>query len=83
MKNGIDKIKRIMALVLAFFLVALYIATLIFAITDNPQTMSLFKASVALTIFVPVMIYAYQLVYRVLRSGATKDAGESSDTAAK
>ena len=35
--------------------------------------MSFFKASVALTIIVPVLIYAYQLVYRVVRSFEGKD----------
>lgn len=60
--------KRILALILAVILVLLYVMTLIFAITDNENTMSFFKASVALTIIVPVLLYAYQLVFRVLKT---------------
>lgn len=60
------KAKRVLALSGAVILGLLYILTLIFAIFDNPATMNLFKASVALTIIIPVLIYGYQLVFRVL-----------------
>ena len=60
-ENGKLRVKRIFALILAVLLVCMYAATLVFAITDNVKTMSFFKASVALTIIVPVLIYAYQL----------------------
>ena len=72
-ENGKLRVKRIFALILAVLLVCMYAATLVFAITDNVNTMSFFKASVALTIIVPVIIYAYQLVYRVVRSFEGKD----------
>ena len=72
-ENGKLRVKRIFALILAVLLVCMYAATLVFAITDNVKTMSFFKASVALTIIVPVLIYAYQLVYRVVRSFEGKD----------
>lgn len=72
-ENGKLRGKRIFALILAVLLVCMYAATLVFAITDNVKTMSFFKASVALTIIVPVLIYAYQLVYRVVRSFEGKD----------
>lgn len=68
-----DKIRRILALFGAVILAVLYILTLVFALTDNPATMSFFKASVTLTIAVPVLIYAYQLVFRVLKSYGKKD----------
>lgn len=70
--NVIKKIKRVMALVGAVLLALLYIATLVAAIMDDPNTMSYFKAAVTLTIFVPVLIYAYQLVYRVLKMYGNK-----------
>lgn len=72
-ENGKLRVKRIFALILAVLLVCMYAATLVFAITDNVKTMSFFKASVALTIIVPVLIYAYQLVYRVVCSFEGKD----------
>lgn len=73
MKNVMNKVKRTLALIGAILLAGLYITTVVFAITDNPATMSYFKASVALTIFVPVLIYAYQLVYRVIKSYSGND----------
>ena len=60
-------VKRILALIGAIVLGLMYVITLVFALTDNPETMSFFKASVALTIILPVLIYAYQLVFRVLK----------------
>lgn len=75
----IKKIKRVIAMVAAILLVSLYVATLVAAIMDNPNTMSYFKAAVTLTIFVPVFIYAYQLVYRVLKmySDKSKDGRDN------
>lgn len=67
LKNIKDKIKRIMALLCVVVLVALIVLNLIFAITDNPNTMSLFKATFAIIILVPCMLYVYQLVFRVIK----------------
>lgn len=70
-KNG----KRIIAAISAVLLALMYILTLVFAIFDNPLTMSFFRASVAATILIPVLLYAYQLVFRVL-----KDSGKHNDS---
>ena len=67
-RSKFNKTKRIVALLLAILLVVMYLTTLFFAITDDPNTMGYFRASVALTIAVPVLIYAYQLVFRVMKS---------------
>ena len=76
----VDTVKRVLALALAAVLVILYLSTVYFAITDDPKTMGLFKASVALTILVPIMIYAYQLVFRVMKSlnGENKKISDDS-----
>lgn len=68
-------VKRVLSLVLVAILLLLYASTMYFAITDDPQTMSCFWASVAMTIFVPVLLYAYQLVYRVLKGRGVSVAG--------
>jgi len=62
-----DKVKRLVALTGAIILALMYILTLVFAITDNPETMSMFKAALILTVIVPIFLYAYQLVYRVVK----------------
>ncbi|XCP84255.1 hypothetical protein ABXS75_14450 [Roseburia hominis] len=61
------KTKRILALVGVFLLIGMYACTLIFALLDDSRTMWLFKASVACTILVPVLLYAYTLFYRLSR----------------
>lgn len=79
MEENLKKIKRILALIGAVILAVLYILTLVFAIFDNPATMSYFKACVTLTIFIPVLIYGYQLVYRVLRDYGAKNAKQDTE----
>ena len=64
--------KRVLAIIGVILILALYVLTFIFAIIDDPKTMSFFRASVAMTILIPVMIYGYQLVYRVLKGNDTK-----------
>lgn len=67
------KTKRILALIGVVLLVMMYACTLIFALVDHSQTMGLFKASVACTIIIPVLLYAYSLVYRVTRHDQDSD----------
>ena len=60
-----SKTKRILALLGVILLAALYLSTLFFAIFDSQNTMWLFKASIAATILLPVLLYAYTLFYRL------------------
>ena len=57
------KFKRFAALILLFLM---YVSTLVFAFIDKSRSLGLLKASVACTILVPVMSYAYILVYRLI-----------------
>ncbi len=61
------KTKRILAIAGVVLLVALYASTLIFAFIDHTKSLGLLKASVALTIILPVLLYAYTLIYRLLK----------------
>lgn len=67
--------KRVLAVIGIIILAGLYISTLLFAIFDNPDTYIMFRASVAATIAVPVLLYAYIIIYRLL-SNKTKDDPE-------
>lgn len=58
-------LKRIMALLGAILLTALYISTLVFALLDSPLFSDLLKISIAATIFLPVMLYACILFLRL------------------
>ncbi|MCI9633350.1 MAG: hypothetical protein HFH18_08940 [Ruminococcus sp.] len=59
------KVKKFLALLGAFLLAALYISTLVFALSDSPVFSDLLKISVAATILVPVLLYACILAARL------------------
>jgi len=56
--------KRTLAIIGVVFLVCLYVFTFIFALTDSSMTMGFFKASLYSTIVIPVLLYAYILIYK-------------------
>ena len=69
MKNTkTSKTKRILAAIGAFLLFAMYAGTLAFALIDHPAAQDLLMASIACTIILPVLLYAYTLVYRLTRT---------------
>lgn len=65
------KTKRILALIGAILLGGLYIATLIAAFTASPHTANFFNASLFCSMFIPIMIYAYTLIMKVLKHDHT------------
>ena len=62
MKKG----KRIIAGIGAVLLALMYLATLIFALIDHPATGNLFIGSLICTGVVPVLLYSYMLIYKVI-----------------
>lgn len=66
---------RILALIGAILLAALYIGTLIFALIGTPWADDLLKASIAATILIPVLLYAYLMFYRL----SNRNQDEHSD----
>lgn len=79
------KIKRILALIGALLLFGMYASTILFALLDHSATQGLLKASIACTFILPVLLYAYTLVYRITNnsydtdSDLTDEPGGSSD----
>lgn len=63
-----DKIKRILTLAGAVLLFGMYAAALLFAFIDHSASLGLLKASIACTMILPVLLYAYTLVYRITRT---------------
>lgn len=59
--------KRIAAVIGIVVLVGMYLVTLVAAVTSSPSSPQLFKASLYCTMVVPVLLYGYQLIYRVLK----------------
>lgn len=61
------KLKRVLAFIGALLLVGLYILTFVSALLSTPYSKGLFMACVFSTVFIPVMIYAILLIYRILK----------------
>lgn len=72
------KIKQILAILGVVLLLGLYVITLIMAVTDNTSTLSMLEASVVATILIPILMWAYSFIYRLLKKyyGSDKDANE-------
>lgn len=71
-----------MAIIGIILLVSLYLITLICAITDNSNSMSMFAASVFATVVIPVLIWAYTFIYRLIRGNDedTHDAAADKES---
>ena len=69
------KLKQILAILGVVLLLGLYVITLIMAVTDNTSTMSMLEASVVATILIPILMWAYSFIYRLLKKyyGSDKD----------
>lgn len=72
MKN----VKRIVALCGVIILVGLYITTFIAALFQTEFSSQLFLASLYSTFIIPIMIYAYMLVYKVVKGDKKNDSDE-------
>ncbi len=66
------KAKRILALAGAILLAMLYLSTLVFALLGK-EFMNWLMAAVGASIMIPVLIWAYGFIYRLLK-GDTKDS---------
>ena len=78
------KVKQILAIIGIVLLVSLYVITLVLALTDDPNTMTVFRASLYCTFLIPVLIWAYTFIYKLLKNnyGSKLSKGittESSD----
>ena len=62
-----DMFKRIFSLTISVLLIGMYVLTLIFGLMQDPRTTNLLMASVAATILVPVTLYVYQRLYKLVR----------------
>lgn len=73
------KTKRILALLGAVLLLCMYVSTLVFSLIGSPAATGLFKASVAATILVPVLLYGYILIARLVKDQGYDSEGTADD----
>ena len=71
------KIKRILAILGAIILAGLYISTIVCALSSNENYMDMLMASVYATVIIPVLIWAYGFIYRLIKK-SSKDAEEAA-----
>lgn len=60
MKN----LKRLLAVIGIILLAGMYILSFVFALTDNSNSGGMLMASLYATVFVPILLYAFLLVYK-------------------
>ena len=73
------KVKRILAIIGIVLLVSLYVITIVLALTDDPNTMNAFRASVYCTFLVPVLIWAYTFIYKLLHKNSGQKELETTE----
>lgn len=73
---SVKRVKQILAIICIVLLVGLYLSTLILAITDHTGTMEMFFASVLATVIIPILIWVYAFIYRLVKKN--KDEPEES-----
>lgn len=82
------KLKRIFALLGAIILAGLYLCTLIFSLMSGELALGLFRASIFCTVAIPILLYVYMTVYKVLRGRGVpkedrKPGNNTGDSAAQ
>lgn len=73
------KIKQVVAIVMCVLLVGMYVASFVAAIFAKPQAHGLFMASVGMTIMIPLLLYAYTIIYRVIHPEVHEEDGMYED----
>ena len=61
------KVKQILAILGVIILVGLYLSTLVCALSSSENFMNLLMASIYATVIIPVLLWAYSFIYRLLK----------------
>ena len=73
MKNKITTFRRILAMIGIILIVLMYLATLVFAFIDPTQSKSWLAASVFTTFFVAFVLYAFNLLLKMIQDKNSKE----------
>lgn len=71
------KIKQILAILGIILLVGLYITTLVCALSKSPDYEKMLSASIYATVIIPVLIWAYSFIYKLLKKHYGKDGDDA------
>jgi len=70
------KAKRVLAIITVILLAGLYISTLIFALIGSENAFAWFKVSIYCSIVLPVLIWIYTFIYRMLKGSDNEPSDE-------
>ncbi len=73
-----QKLRRIAALTGAVLLIGMYLITLVFALIGSPASQNLLMAAIVCTVVIPVLLYAMQLLTRLLRGSGNEEAEDEA-----
>ena len=77
-----QKLKRILALLGVVILVGMYVVTLVFALSSNPNANNMLMASIVCTVIVPCLLYGMILITRVLDNRHLSDRDKGAEDTA-
>lgn len=72
------KVKRILAIIGVVLLIGLYLSTLFCALFAKENLMSLLMASIYATFVIPVLIWAYTFIYKLVKKNDEDEKNEDS-----
>ncbi len=73
------KVKQILAIIGIILLVLLYLSTFICALTDSSETMRMFFGSLVATVIIPVLLWAYSFIYKLIKGSDSPSAKSGKD----
>ena len=71
--------KRFAALVRVILLVGLYLTTLILSFIDSEHAHQMFKGCIVATVVLPIMMYAYLLMFKLLKGRGVEESSAVLD----
>lgn len=74
------KVKRVIAMIGVIALLALYVSTIVLAIIGSEQAMNLLKAAIYSTVVLPVLLWAYSFIYKLLQDHFSAGNEETDET---
>ena len=72
-EQGFKKVKQILAIIGIIVLVGLYVSTIVCALSSSDNFMNLLLASIYATVIIPVLIWAYSFIYKLLKKEQDAD----------
>ncbi len=77
------KLKRITALIGIIVLLGLYISTVVLACIGSDTALRFLRAAIYATIVLPVLLWAYSMIYRLLKRNYSPEAREELENLKK